>query len=355
MESLTGCPKDIALDIILGKKVLLVDEDKVTFNCVPFNPEIHGSVFERFHPETWAERKLLNIKETARCWKEGLRELERAIIRLDGKFNFTVKYDSLLQYFYDGSQDNLIDVENDDTVAHIKGCIIGVKNFIEECFKIVGVIEWMYNNFPGEVPEGFTCIPVEVRDLSNEVFELVMGDSVIERFIRKNKIADQMLTSYLKNEQDIKKVIDNGIKPVDILLNWTAGWLAPNGDYYALNGEIANMLHNQIADALVEARIIPISERKAGELYDIRENPDRWLEENGWVKIHGDWILYDGWNLSKMGKKPVSMTEIQKKRIYEYGQICCGGAFRLGFMQERISAARFQMTEMLMLKKYFEF
>jgi hypothetical protein len=180
--------------------------------------------------------------------------------------------------------------------------------------------------------------------------ELITGDDEVERFIRKNTIQMKLVDNFIKSEREIRKTLEPGIKPIDILGGWSAGWLAPNGDYYALNGEISNMLHNQIADALVVAKIIPIKDKDN----DIRENPDRWLETNGWVKIHKDWILYDGWNLANYGGRSVPMTEIQKDKIYRYGQVCCNGILTLGFKREQISAARFGMTEIPMLKRYFD-
>lgn len=354
-SSLNGCPKDIALNIIIGKLILLVDEDRVTFNCVNFNPEIHKEIFERLDVEGWAERKLLDMKKVSKEWSKAIKELEKSIIKSDGEFEFTVKYDALLKYFYDGTADNLINTDEDDTISLMCGCVKGIRNFIEECFKTLNVIDWMHKSYPGEIPDGFITLPLEVKNLSNELFELIMGVSDIERLIRRNSIADKMLTSYLNDEQNIRDTISEGIRPVDILQGWSAGWLSPDGEYYALNGGIANMLHNQIADALVEAKIIPISERENGELIDIRRNPDEWLESHGWVKIHGDWILYDGWNRACFpGHTAIPMTEKQKETIYKYGQVCCNGILKLGFMQERISAARFEMTEIPMLKKYFE-
>lgn len=134
-SSLTGCPKDIALDIIIGKLILLVDEDRVTFNCVNFNPEIHGGIFERLDAEGWAERKLLDMKRVSNEWSKALKELEKSIVKHNGRFEFTVKYDALLQYFYDGTADNLINIDEDDTINLMCGCIKGVEEFHRGMFQ----------------------------------------------------------------------------------------------------------------------------------------------------------------------------------------------------------------------------
>lgn len=128
-------------------------------------------------------------------------------------------------------------------------------------------------------------------------------------------------------------------------MNWTAGWLSPEGDYYALNGGIANMLHLNIADKLQQKGIIPKDE----------ENKDSWLEKNGWVKIHGDWILYGGYLNENFDEPNVPLNRVQQDLIYKYGQTCHKGILKIGFKMERISAVRFQTTNQLALKNLFGF
>lgn len=136
--------------------------------------------------------------------------------------------------------------------------------------------------------------------------------------------------------------------PVNILDGYDAGWLAPNGDFYGLNGEIANFLHLKIADKLQEKGLIPSDE-------ELTHGKDSWLEENNWVRISKNWILYDGYNHKKyMQGDDVPLTDIQKDLIYRYGQTCCKGVLQLGYSKQTITTAKFGMTEPLMIRKYFE-
>lgn len=48
-----------------------------------------------------------------------------------------------------------------------------------------------------------------------------------------------------------------------------AGWIAPNGDYYGLDGTAANFLHINISNRLMDQQIVPES-----------NNPDEWMEKN---------------------------------------------------------------------------
>lgn len=75
------------------------------------------------------------------------------------------------------------------------------------------------------------------------------------------------------------------LEPVEITEGYDAGWLSPDGDFYGLNGSTENLLHLNIAERLLASKKIPVKEMR---------NPDRWLEENGWVKVHHDWILFSG-------------------------------------------------------------
>jgi len=63
------------------------------------------------------------------------------------------------------------------------------------------------------------------------------------------------IEEFFEFQRNIDSVLEK-IKPVDIKDGYNAGWIAPNGDVYALKGVISNMLHNQIADALEKAGII---------------------------------------------------------------------------------------------------
>ena len=351
IQSSLNCSKEIALDIIIGKMILLTNEDRVSFNGIMYDPAIHKEIFPPLDIEGWAERKLLNMKRIAAEWYSAITELRAVIIKNRGEFDFSVRYEDLIKFFYDGDSENLIDIDN-DTTANIKCCVTGIRNFIEECMKVLFTIEWLSKAYPGQIPEGFNILPPEVRGVSIMLFELMNGDSEVEQYIRRDTINMMMVDNYIKKQVEIDRIISNGIQPVDITDGYNAGWLAPDGTYYGLNGEISNMLHNQIADALVAAEIIPIGSTKNG--IDNRKNPDEWLERNGWVKIHGNWILFDGWNQHLLHKDNIALTKEQKDAIYRYGQACCDGILQLGYSKESISAARFNMTDLLMLKKYFE-
>jgi hypothetical protein len=179
------------------------------------------------------------------------------------------------------------------------------------------------------------------------------GHSIEERVEYANKVENirqraksvPTVDEYLEAQRDINERLDKGIQPVDHIKDGCdASWIAPDGSYYGLNGEIAHMLHNQLADALYEAGIIPEGEEN-------ESNPDVWLEKNGWVKQHGDWILFGAATYPEC--KDTHMTEEQLKVIHEYIGYHQNGVAKCGFRMERMSTTRLQMYDKFALRKLF--
>ena len=310
MDSLVGCPRDIALGILSGELIITTDTDKVSVNVSKYTPDMKD-LYPPFYIEEWAGQQILNMREDATDWGKALNRLREAIIDADGEFNIMVSYDRLLRFFYDGDSENLIDPfmdgSEDNILANIKATINGVRKFSELAFRKMAVIEWLGKAYPGEIPDGFV-MPHQVRDLNTQLSILLFNDKAV-----KTEITD----------------------------NYDAGWLSPSGVFYGLNGEYANMLHIQIADALMQARVIP---READC------NADVWLEENGWVKIHGNIIHYDGYSQNPK----VRITEKQREELVRYGNVCHRGLLKFGYKFNLISMPIFSSIEPLMLGKLFE-
>ena len=156
------------------------------------------------------------------------------------------------------------------------------------------------------------------------------------------------LDNYFDTIEKIEVDYKGGISPVDIREGFNAGWLSPDGDYYGMNGEYANMLHIAIADALVLEGVIP--EDFGGEV-----NADVWLERNGWVKQHNDWILYSGYDNSKLGLEDVPITKEQIDSLYRMGQHCYQGRLAFGYGKLPISAVMLPNIDPLQFKlKWFK-
>ena len=137
-------------------------------------------------------------------------------------------------------------------------------------------------------------------------------------------------------------------EPVDITNGYSGGWLAPNGDFYGMDKEYNDMIHNQLADKIKELGLIPADK-------DRWHNPDSWLSDNGWTKIHDGCILYDGYQRAKRELPVIKMTDEQRKQIALYGTKCCDGVLNVGLNKKRLTPTMFLMVETPMLWKLFDF
>jgi hypothetical protein len=348
--SLTGIPNSLALNVLVGDYVILVDVEDQMFEVEQRDPVKHED-YPFIDVKEWYKKTHKQIGDDGRDLYSGLGRALKYNSTNYGSFKMEFDFANIIK-FINGNSDPLIhELESDHNLQDLKGAITTIKKFIEKADKSYKIMDW----FEAMYPEKFepTNNPLDyisrgrhnVIDLLGIRLQKLLGRG-IQEILKEMDEEDKEVKSYIDNAIAITKVLKKDtFDPVDILQNYTAGWLSPEGDYYALNGEIANMLHLNIADKLQEMGIIP----------EDCLTKDSWLEENGWVKIHKDWILYGGWFNDKLDKPNVPMTEIQRKKIYEYGQLCHRGLLKFGFRMERISAARFQMTEDLMLKKLFDF
>lgn len=159
------------------------------------------------------------------------------------------------------------------------------------------------------------------------------------------------IKNHVKAAIGISEKLKDLIQPVDILDNYSAGWLSPTGEYFGLNGEISNILHKTIADAIRERMIVLDG---ADPLEDDDKNMDGWLSLHGWVKIHGSWILYDGYMQGAHNMKVIPLTDIQIEKISLYGKVCHGDKLFCGLEKKFCSGTRFGFTDKPMLAKLFD-
>ena len=366
-ESLTGCPVDMAVQILKGDIVLLVDVD--TQEVMPMDriAGVHDD-FPKIDVMYYMQRMKRDICQSGEYIKTGLRALQRDIRMNYGKFNISIDYDSIFK-FVAGNNEQLLEELRDDRDIHtIENLILTTKDYIAMTMKVQNTMNWMmksWNDFSQTTNKDgnknyleYIQLKGDCSDMMLDVMQLFQEtlDLNVSKF---GAIENDSVEKYIESAIAIDKIVEKGIEPVNIMDNYSAGWLAPNGDYYALNGEIANMLHLQIADALLEKGIIP--EEYKSEKYNYSANVDAWLEQAGWVKVHEDNIQFAGCLNNKVNKemKNVDLTRKQIEVLYKYIQELHNGVTRLGWRQEKISAAKFQLMAENDIKvlnsKYFEF
>lgn len=325
-KSLPGCTEGMAVDILDGK--ITLSEDEAT-------QEVLGTPGEGGKFDRWIKITRAALEEEAKEWVKSLEGIRQEIADAGGKFEFTVRYPELVSYISGCEDAGLLNNPHSGTVEQIKGAIEGSNDFFAKVEEVYGVIVWMCDAL-NTSRVLFSDSVLRVRTILDS---LACSDPEVEASIRKQDFQKQRLSEYMENELKIEEYHKTELKPVEIIEGYDAGWLSPDGEFYGLNGSTGNLLHLNIAERLLASKKIPVKEMR---------NPDRWLEENGWVKVHHNWILFFG---SFYGN---TLTDIQIEKLYRYGQVCHRGVLRLGTSQTQITAARLRETEPLMLNKFFD-
>lgn len=175
-------------------------------------------------------------------------------------------------------------------------------------------------------------------NMHDELLRCIDNQSIVNI---ENDELSKYIDSVIKND----KILSDKIQPVNILDGYDAGWLSPKGEFYGLNGSIANMLHITISVALQRKGVIPKDET----------NQSLWLDENGWVKLHHDNVNFGGYQHSNIfSNKPIFMTDKQIDAVYKYGQTKCNGLLKVGYLLEPMSAAKFRMFAEADSEKLYE-
>lgn len=322
-KSLLGCTEGMAVDILDGK--IILGEDEAT-------QEVLGTPGAGGKFNDWIREQRIHLEEEAKEWVKSLEGIRQEIADAGGKFEFSVRYPELISYLSGDKDAGLLDYPHSNVVEQIKGVVEGANGFFVRVSEVYEVIVWMCD----ALNTSRVILPDPVLSMHTILDSLMCSDPEVEASIRKQDLQKQQLSEYMENEMKIEEYHKTELKPVEITEGYDAGWLSPEGDFYGLNGSVVNLLHLSIAERLLASKKIPVKEM---------QNPDRWLEENGWVRVHHDWILFSG---SFYGK---TLTEAQIDKLYRYGQACCKGVLLLGTSQEPITAVRLRATEPLMLNK----
>lgn len=318
-QSLTGCTEGMAVDILDGK--IILGEDEAT-------QEVLGTLGAGGKFNDWIREQRIHLEEEAKEWVEALERLRQTIADAGGKFEFSVRYPELVSYLSGDKDAGLLDYPHSNVVEQIKGTVEGAKNFFVKVSEVYEVIVWMCD----ALNMSRVILPDPILSMHTILDSLMCSDPEVEASIRKQDFQKQRLSEFMEEREENQTELE----PVEITEGYDAGWLSPDGDFYGLNGSTENLLHLNISERLLASKKIPVKEMRT---------PGWWLEENGWVKIYHDWILFSG---SFYGK---TLTEAQIDKLYRYGQACCEGVLLLGTSQEPITAARLRETEPIMLNK----
>lgn len=134
--------------------------------------------------------------------------------------------------------------------------------------------------------------------------------------------------SKLQELEIAKKFYKEGFLEKNILDGYDAGWLSPDGKYFAENGDTSALIHLVLSEKIFHGDNEYSKQMKNDGVLPISSNsPERWLEKNGWIKIHhqdcyGSFIGNKDWT-----EYPYCPTDIQIKLICKYADLFYGGKF----------------------------
>ncbi|HLO91541.1 MAG TPA: hypothetical protein VK172_10295 [Lentimicrobium sp.] len=337
-DSLQGCPTDIAIKILKGDMVLPVDVESQEVICQTRIEGLHD-IFPKIDPCYWIERRKDDIENHGNSLIAGFKELQKQI-RINKKYvTVNLSYEEIFK-FVSGKDENMLDYLRDNyyEVDAIANLIETTRKYIEFSMSIIKTMDWMIQTFDEFKDNNlFTKYNCEIKGGASQMLTDVMFvlKETLNFEFNMDDIESDSLKKFIDASQEIDAVIEKGIEPVNIIDKYDAGWLSPNGEFYGLNGEFANMLHQQIADALQAKGIVPEVGVEDG-------NTDGWLSNHGWVKIHHEHINYDGYTRYKLSKPNIPMTQAQIDKIYLYIGVCYLGKMKVGLGREFISATRFR-------------
>lgn len=338
MDCLEGCTREQAFKILTGE-----------LNIKSFENGI--AAFEEGIPEIDIVKLLndsiVNLATKGKDLVESIELVMKKIIVRDKKDVIEISYSALFKYYFYKEVDDLHEeIDNGELAELISIVCKQSREFLEYCHDVYSELSYMKRHF------GLAINCDDIINISSKVnitiHELCTdSNSELNSIFAKNQFMKEELNKFIECGMDIEHMRKNSvIHPIDITAGVDAGWLAPNGNYYGLNGAVANFLHIQIADMLKTThRIYPDADMPA----------DAWMARNGWVKIHHDEVYYDGYIQSKHGYQMVPLTDVQKARIAQYGKAVYGGVLKFGMNKQECNVSKFQQMDEFAVRKLFDF
>lgn len=320
MDALMGCSRELAMDVVIGRRVPVVDEASQSVILTDYDPVAHVD-YPHTDPLSWISRGYGKISTESIEILQMIGSVNRLLTRQDVKvcINLTIND---IKKIMDGDNGILSDdLEYDEDFTFISTCITEVEKFVGGAKKFLDVMQFLMKNFDG----------IDVGQASFMVQKII---SIIKRVENSfEDLSDVHRSKSVKGRETTDLTLEEYVpEPVDILDGYDAGWLSPDGKFFGAMGEYSDMVHQKIAEALLRVGLLPLSDA-------CTVNPFAYLEKNGWVKLHGRNVLYGGYLYDDA--RPITREQVDA--IKKYGNVVCGGTLDFGMGMNTMSCARFGM------------
>ena len=338
-DSLIGCPVNYAISVLKGDIFLDVENENVI---------LIDNYDELSHPYTprsidaFVKSKSDYYMQQIEDWKPVLAAFRESFTRDNVFLMGKMSASKIFQYFMGEAEiEELFENADDNVIVNTKYIAQGVQNCLKLVMDWVTYLRKVHKMLDVDTTYHINAIETQAASLQrciNQIYEMCLRP--LER------TDNDLVTRFLDSTHQIDEALSTGIKPVNIEDKYDACWIAPDGTTYGLNGEYANMLHNTIADALIDAGIVSYEsdeEKKYGSHF--------LLEKHGFVNVHHDNVLFSGYDDSIRK----SMTAEQVKQLIKYGNNCYGGKLFFDYDKKFCSTAKLSSMEPLMYRKLFNF
>ena len=187
----------------------------------------------------------------------------------------------------------------------------------------------------------------------NEYYQYIIADPDHQDVIAKEALANESITraavhsmSDSDHDKHDKKRVDTGNPILDAYLEsamsehptgpvkpdgdkWDAGWISPEGAFWADKGSTANFIHLNLAEEI---------QKYYAESFDwIKDakNVDHELEKHGWLKFHGTEVSFTGYSSWNVGKQR-RITSRQIDKLFDYAKHMGFTSLYAAFTNKRI-------------------
>ena len=349
-QSLHGFPKDLAVRCITGTDLKLVvngDEIELTEKEVEGYPTVDFKYFI----QNWKQEFDKVYKIFERPLLDHTNHTRRYITIPVSVRDIMMGYENsnedpylFLKNFIQNDMELYLDDDSDfqKSVTDIELCRL-YRDWSTLAFRRAKVIDFLYEH--GFVGEEERLISTHFHWRTKE-YERAFYNAIHLGLRRETD-------KYFESKSDIDKFLDAAkeidnikeLKPIQDYEFHNAIWLAPDGTMYGMNGEIANMLHNTMADMLLEQGII-----KSGNKRE-ENNPYVILEESGWVKIHNDWVMFEP---NRFDKPKQFMTDAQVERMIKYLNKHYKGIGKFGIVHNVMTTYQINQMDKFAINKLFD-
>lgn len=323
-ESLIGITREQSLDVIVGTWVITIRNNEDAF-LEEYDPNLHKD-YKPLNVE-WFIKSLSGLERQANNLIEAIRSYKQK------NFIFSFSVGKILRGISTEFDSIIEEIEEQEDMTDLVSFTRLVQSFILISTKKIVVAKFMWNTWRDSDPKLLELIKEAQDNISQVSFEF-QSMYVYQSELALSSPYEERLDAYLNSIKEIDSISKVGITPIDLMTKPDACWLSPDGVCYGLNGDIANMLHDQIANMLVDVGIIPKD-------HEFQDNDHLWLLRNGWVKIHGKEVGFEGHMNEHLGYgKNKFMTTKQIDMITDYSRNLYGGILTFSF--QSISALQFQ-------------